>query len=115
VCDGYSGYFQIRIAEEDQKKTTFITPWGCFAYRVMPFGLTNAPTTFQRFMNLVFQPYLGTFIRVYLDDFCIYSSMLKHCSKVRSDFKQLYEFRGNLNPEKCRIAESKVALLGHLV
>ncbi|MCO5605369.1 hypothetical protein L7F22_059552 [Adiantum nelumboides] len=28
VCDGYSGYFQIRIAEEDQKKTTFVTPWG---------------------------------------------------------------------------------------
>ncbi|MCO5587739.1 hypothetical protein L7F22_041691 [Adiantum nelumboides] len=32
VCDGYSGYFQIRIAEEDQKKTTFITPWGCYAF-----------------------------------------------------------------------------------
>ena len=46
VCDGYSGYFQISIAQEDQKKTTFITPWGCFAYRVMPFGLTNAPSTF---------------------------------------------------------------------
>lgn len=28
VCDGYLGYFQIHIAEEDQKKTTFITPWG---------------------------------------------------------------------------------------
>ena len=58
VCDGYSGYFQISIAEEDQKKTTFVTPWGCFAYRVMPFGLTNAPATFQRFMNHVFQPTL---------------------------------------------------------
>ena len=30
VCDGHSGYFQIAIAEEDQIKTTFITPWGCF-------------------------------------------------------------------------------------
>ena len=54
VCDGYSGYFQISIAKEDQKKTTFITPWGYFSYRVMPFGLTNAPSTFQRFMNYVF-------------------------------------------------------------
>ena len=66
VCDGYSGYFQISIAKEDQKKTTFITPWGCFAYRVMPFGLTNAPATFQRFMNLVFQPYFGKSIRYIL-------------------------------------------------
>ncbi|MCO5581737.1 hypothetical protein L7F22_035626 [Adiantum nelumboides] len=53
VCDGYSGYFQIGIALEDQLKTTFITPWGCFSFRVMPFGLTNAPATFQRFMNMV--------------------------------------------------------------
>ena len=42
VCDGYLVYFQISIAKEDQKKTTFITPWGCFAYKVMPFGLINA-------------------------------------------------------------------------
>ena len=26
VCDGYLDYFQISIAKEDQKKTTFITP-----------------------------------------------------------------------------------------
>ena len=25
VCDGFSGYFQLKIAPEDQKKTTFIT------------------------------------------------------------------------------------------
>ena len=82
VCDGYSGYFQIRIAEEDQKKTTFITPWGCFAYRVMPFGLTNAPATFTRFTPLVFQPFFGFSIRVFLDDFCIYSKRELHCWKV---------------------------------
>ena len=69
VCDGYSRYFQISIAKGDQKKTTFITPWGCFAYRVMLFGLTNAPSTFQRFMNHVFQPYFGQSIKVYIDDF----------------------------------------------
>lgn len=54
VWDGYSGYFHINIAEEDQKKTNFITPWGCIAYRVMPFGLTNVPSTFQLFINMVF-------------------------------------------------------------
>ncbi|XP_052299852.1 uncharacterized protein LOC127903156 [Citrus sinensis] len=36
----------IVIAPEDQEKTTFICPYGTFAFRRMPFGLCNAPTTF---------------------------------------------------------------------
>ena len=30
--DGYSGYNQIMIASEDQEKTTFICPYGTFAF-----------------------------------------------------------------------------------
>ena len=42
--DGYSGYYQIEIAPEDQEKTTFTCPFGTFAFRRMPFGLCNAPS-----------------------------------------------------------------------
>jgi len=41
--DGYSGYNQIKIALEDQEKTTFTCPFSTFAYRMMLFGLCNAP------------------------------------------------------------------------
>jgi hypothetical protein len=41
--DGYSGYNQIKIALEDQEKTTFTCPFNTFAYRMMLFGLCNAP------------------------------------------------------------------------
>ena len=78
VCEGYSGYLQIRIAEEDQRKTTFITLWGCFAYKCMPFGLTNAVFTFNRLAIHVFQPFFGKFVRVFIDDFAIYSTRLDH-------------------------------------
>ena len=44
--DGYSGYNQIAIAPEDQKKTTFTCFYGTLAFRRMPFGLCNAPGTF---------------------------------------------------------------------
>nr|GEV68967.1 hypothetical protein [Tanacetum cinerariifolium] len=46
--DGFSGYFQIPIDLKDQENTTFMCPYGTFAYCLMPFGLRNAPGTFQR-------------------------------------------------------------------
>ena len=39
--DGYSSYFQIAIALEDQEKTTFTCPFSIYAYKHMPFGLCN--------------------------------------------------------------------------
>ena len=45
--DGFSRYFHICIALEDQHKATFTCPFGTYAYRKMPFGLCNAPGTFQ--------------------------------------------------------------------
>ena len=44
--DGYLGYNQVMVDEEDRLKTAFITKWGTFAYRRMPFGLINARATF---------------------------------------------------------------------
>jgi hypothetical protein len=39
--DCYSGYHQIAIKEEDQEKTTFITPFGAYCYTTMSFGLVG--------------------------------------------------------------------------
>ncbi|MCO5550208.1 hypothetical protein L7F22_003690 [Adiantum nelumboides] len=94
ICNGYSGYYQIRIAKEDQHKTTFITPWGCFAFRVMPFGLTNAPSTFTRFTSFISQPFFGKPIRVFLDDFCPYKDRALHCQRVEEGPKRLYQYGG---------------------
>jgi hypothetical protein len=71
--DGYKGYQQVKITPEDQLKTTFTTPWGTLCYTVMPFGLCNALGTFQRLMNKVFEPFLGLFLQVFIDDFGVYS------------------------------------------
>ena len=44
--DAFSGYHQIMMALEDQEKTAFVTPKGCYCYTRMPFSLRNADATF---------------------------------------------------------------------
>jgi hypothetical protein len=40
--EGFSGYNQIIMAEEDNEKNTFVMPWETFCYKVMSFRLRNA-------------------------------------------------------------------------
>ena len=103
------------IALEDQKKTTFITPWGSFFYRVMLFGLMNAYASFQRWMNWIFGPYLGKSLRVLMNAFFIYSSHRLHVEKVNEVFGGLDADGGQLNPSKCKVARIRIILLGHEV
>ena len=52
--DTFSGYNQIKMAEEDQEKTAFITSQGLYYYKVMSFRLKNAGATYQRLANKMF-------------------------------------------------------------
>jgi len=46
LLDGYFGYNQILVHEDDRDKTMFTTLWGTFHYENMPFGLKNVDATF---------------------------------------------------------------------
>ncbi|GJU18958.1 reverse transcriptase domain-containing protein, partial [Tanacetum coccineum] len=72
--DGFSRFFQIPIAPEDQEKTTFTCPYRTFAYRRMSFELRNAPATFQRCMTVIFHDMVEDFMEVLMDDFSVFSN-----------------------------------------
>ena len=65
------GYWQVPVAEEDQSKIAFATPFGLFQFRAMPFGLCGAPATFQRMMDHLLEGLEG-FAAAYLDDLVIH-------------------------------------------
>ncbi|XP_026452816.1 uncharacterized protein LOC113353428, partial [Papaver somniferum] len=114
--DGFSGYNQIHIAPEDQKKTTFTCPFGTFAYRRMPFGLCNAPATFQRCMMSIFSDMIDSFLEIFMDDFSVFGSSfdecLKHLALVISRCK---EKNLVLNWEKCHFMVKSGIVLGHII
>ncbi|GJV22866.1 hypothetical protein Tco_1375561 [Tanacetum coccineum] len=79
--DGFSGYFQIPIALEDQEKTTFTCLYETFAYKRMPFGLCNASATFQRCMTVIFHELIEDSMEVFMDDFSVFSNTFDHYLK----------------------------------
>ena len=71
--DAFSGYNQIKMKEDDQERTSFVTSQGLFCYKVMPFGLKNVGAMYQRLMNKMFTHQIGRNIQVYIDDMLVKS------------------------------------------
>jgi hypothetical protein len=116
MIDGFSGYNQIVVNEDDREKTALTTPWGNFAYDKIDFGLMNGGATFQRAMNISFVSERDRFVVIYLDDLTIFSnSDVEHLVHLRKTFDKCRKFGLSLNPKKSHFSMEEGKLLGHIV
>ena len=114
--DAFSGYNQIRMAEEDQEKTSFITSQGLYCYKVMPFGLKNIGATYQRLVNKMFSKQIGKNMEVYVDDMLVKSKEeLAHLDDLKETFTTLKQYQMKLNPAKCIFGVASGKFLGFMV
>ena len=114
--DGYSRYFQIEIAPEDQEKTTYTCPFGTYAYRRMPFGLCNAPATFQHCMLSMFSDMVERIMEVYMDDITVYGGDFEEClTNLEAIMQRCIEKNLVLNWEKCHFMVNQGIVLGHII
>ncbi|WVZ83101.1 LOW QUALITY PROTEIN: hypothetical protein U9M48_030279 [Paspalum notatum var. saurae] len=111
-----SGYYQIKIREEDIPKTAFSTRYGLYEYLVMSFGLTNAPAFFMYMMNSVFMNELDKFVVVFIDDILIYSkNEEEHGEHLRVVLTRLREHKLYAKFSKCAFWLKEVGFLGHVL
>ncbi|XP_060196262.1 uncharacterized protein LOC132625679 [Lycium barbarum] len=92
-----TGYWQVRIAEGDESKTTCVTRYGSFDF-------------------LVFREYIDEFVVVYLDDIVVYNKTLgEHLEYLRKVLNRLREHELYVKLSKCSFAQKQIDFLGHVV
>jgi len=116
VIDCYSGFWQIKIAEEDKMKTAFSTPSGHHHFHRLPYGLSNSQASFQRLKNVVLRDLTGTECWMFLDDLIVFSDTIEEHTRRLEHVLQRFE-RANvqLQPAKCVFAQTIVQYLGYTV
>ena len=116
TLDLQSGYLQVGRAEKDKPKTAMTTPFGLFEFNRMPFGLTNAPATFQRLMERCLTGLNLKICLAYLDDVIVFARTFEEMlEKLEAVLKRLGGHGLKLKPSKCKLFQTKLAYLGHVV
>ena len=82
----------------------------------MPFGLTNAPATFQRLMEQCLHGLNLKICLAYLDDVIVFARTFEEMlERLEIVLKRLGEYGLKLKVSKCRLFQTKLAYLGHIV
>ena len=112
--DTNSGFWQIRLAEESRKLTTFITPMGRYCFNHLPFGITSAPEHFQRKMSQMLEGQKD--VVCMMDDILVYGSTQdEHDSHLISVLDKIKASGATLNEDKCQFSKKSIKFLGHII
>lgn len=116
TLDSAGAFHSLEITPESRDITAFITPFGQFRFKRLPFGLANAPSSYSRLLQLALAHLPPGFVLGYIDDLIIYSgSIEEHLEHLRQVVKLHATCGMKLNVNKCKIFQSSVEYLGHMV
>jgi hypothetical protein len=116
LLDCFSGYHQIWLRKEDEKKTNFILPFGTYCYLRMPEGLCNTGPTFYKMMKAALKDQIDRNVLSYVDDIVVASKRkTTYISDLIETFTNMCEAQLKLNPEKCIFGVTRGKVLGCLV
>jgi hypothetical protein len=114
TLDASKGYWQIPLAEESAKLTTFITHQGRYQFQRLPFGISNASEIFQRKMSELLEGIEG--VACYQDDVIVYGSTEKeHDERLDRVLKVIANSGMKLNQQKCSLKQISIKFLGHII
>ena len=112
--DANSGFWQIPLSDQSKLLTTFITPFGRYAFNKLPFGIASAPELFQKRMSKILEGLDG--VVCLMDDVLVIGKdRNEHDLRLRLVLERVQKAKVMLNPTKCEFAKSSVKFLGHVI
>ena len=114
ALDAASGFGQIPIDENSRLMTTFITPFGCYAFHRLPFGISSAPEIFLRKMPSLLEGLSG--VEVITDNILVHGRDLEEHYASLTDVIRRIDAPGlKLNHSKCVLRQSELRYFGHII
>ena len=112
--DANSGFWQIPLAKNSQKLTTFVTPFGRYYFTKMPFGISSAPEHFQKRMSTILSGLDG--VLCLMDDILVFAKdEVEHDRRLKEVLQRIQTAGVTLNPEKCEFRKRQLKFLGHII
>ncbi|XP_070385024.1 uncharacterized protein [Dermacentor albipictus] len=109
--DATASYHQVKLSEDSQELTTFITPYGRYCFCRLPFGITSAPEYFQKQMARILDGQEG--VANMIDDILVFGrTHQEHDARLSQVLSRLAKAGITLNQDKCRFGVPEVSSLG---
>jgi hypothetical protein len=112
--DGFLRY-HIYLHQKTYTKSPLLLIGRFFVGVVMKFLVQNGPPSYQRAITQAFHEYIDVFMKIFLDDFTIFSDLSTHLKKFTKCFFKCREFGIRLNPNKCAFMVFLRTILGFII
>ena len=113
ILDAASGFWQLKLDEESSCLCTFNTPIGRYRFKRLPFGVKCAPEIFQRTMDPMVEDLDG--VEAIMYDVTVSGDETTHDERLQKFLERASKQGLKLNKEKCKIRQTQVAYVGHLL
>ncbi len=112
--DANSGFYQVPLAKESSRLTTFITPFGRYCFNRLPFGISSAPEVFQRQMTQILDEVPS--VPCQIDDILVSGKTREeHDARLKLVLEKISAAGVTLNLSKCEFAKTTIKFLGFIV
>ena len=108
------GFWQTRLSDESKLLTTFITPFGRFAFNRLVMGLCSSSEYFQKRMTQLVESIEGVLCQT--DDILVFGrTQAEHDERLHEVLTRLHEANLTINRSKTEFRKTSIKYVGHII